>query len=85
VNDLEIQKPFFRAFFRIPVAYNMGGGVEVAMCLLCEQWVSLDRRGSHLLLMHGFQPSEAQVRQVETMHALGADPRDIAAALGARV
>jgi hypothetical protein len=72
-------------FFGAPRTHNLGGGILVMMCRLCEQWVSPERIGSHLMLMHEFLPTEAQIKQVETMHSLGADIRDIASAVGARV
>jgi hypothetical protein len=72
-------------FFSCARSFNMGSGIAVEMCRLCEQWLSPSRRDLHLRLMHGFEFTAVKARLAETMHALGADPKDIATALGARV
>jgi hypothetical protein len=69
-------------FFQHGTSGNSG---LVMKCGICGYWVSPQNVVVHLRNMHGMDVNPDACKVAETMHALGANPRDIAAALGARV
>lgn len=79
-GDPDIFLPFFG-----PAKVWAMGGVPVRKCELCTCGVSPERCLWHLKHMHGFELTLERARQAETMHALGADPKEIARQLGVRV
>jgi hypothetical protein len=71
-----------QVFFGSETAGQLGC---VTRCSLCGAWASPQNAFFHLRAIHELDMTPDMAKVSESMHAMGCTPRDIAAALGARV
>lgn len=84
-SNIQAERRIIAALTNRPTSWGMGGGIEVVQCRICETWVSPSRAGVHLVSVHEIHATARTADLIETMTRLGADAREVARQIGARV